>query len=1112
MVMMQDDIQTHARQWRWTMIHVTTLLLALLVGPAAAAPGDEAEDQSVWASQAEPKLSFDGEQVRLRWGDHVLFADGLPAATAVALETTSVNPENKFLKYDYEQAPVDQARTTVDPKQGLIRRTYPWGELRVYHTLDGHRLTTRVELENKADKPIADFRIQLATLNIPGKPEKLNPKRGNAVEESTDKLLTHRLDLPQGRLYASYASFSPPIRFGFGNATEGSADEYPMIVGGGVHIQPLDDVVLPPRGIPVIPPGQTLKLRFTMELADKDAQQQDALRELYRDWRSFHSPMLDWPDRRPIGDAYLLSEYGKQAPAFGQEGINPRRWWSPMLNVVEMDSPHGRAMLRKQLQGLAYKTVSVMKQMGGQGVILWNAEGGFHSTGWVGEPRLLPVFNPEMDRAIDDYFQILRDAGLKTGVTIRHGHVVWRGNKWTQNPGNFNPENNATLDDFTKHFEAHPHEPWWRIYPVAERMSNKIAYAKKRWGATIFYVDTSLITRGRGENQRMSHRPIAAHIYRKIREDHPDVLIIPEISGGTSLAHIAPYGQLPYRRVRPKYDGHWTLDLFPTYFGFHRVSDYPVWQTRVGRVHEVAWGEILGMSAWSWSENADAVVDVYKEADAKKRRVTTMARRFGMIDRPEANLPLSYAIRDARPLVTNEIVADPPASGQMRAHAALSDDRSEALVIISFLGYPHAPGVTLKPDLPGLGLEGKLRVWDVESGDLISDGKAIHVPADPVMGMRMLYVRAGDKTDAPLPAGLRLAASFDNGSLTPDQGGGLIDDHGSAPIDGGAVQLRPGQGVAQFASVPDWNSGTLAFDLNVGNVDNQTFPLVQLRHHIDGGLELIRHNGKPAIRLFAHERGVETIGREEDASLGADVKNGFVRREAVAPLAGDGWHHVTLTWDVGQYRLFIDGKQVALLSAPAYHRWRDGTVLEPGLVFGGGESGDTHAQVDSVTLYDWTVGEPQLAERTGRVGVKPIARPDQRPVSVWLWGDDPKNADRVAVNVQPTAGGDRAVRMKVELYEKLERGMWKLAETGTEAIDGAAVLRLDYDPAAPPADAMEVQEDRGGGDGVLGDALGEIMADAKTYVLRVKVNVAGAADPTRDIEFQFPPDRKVHGW
>jgi len=1077
-------------------------VVAAMFSTAAARAADPL-DQSTWASEAKPTLAFDGERARLRWGEADLVVDGLPAVEMAVHEKRSVNPKNGFWEYEFPKLDVENARTKVDRDNGRITRTYEWGEARVEYELDGHRLNIQLELENKSKLPLADFRVRLATMRIPGKPESLNGKRRDGVNPTNDTVAMLEFKLPQGRMYAAYESFAPDVNFGFGRAVDEAGDVYPLILAGGVHIQPRNDVVLPPRGIPTIPPGETLRLRVSIRLADAKARQHDVLRQLYRDWRAFQSPMLDWPDRRPIGDAYLLSEFGKAAPAFGQEGINPRRWWSPMLDVVEMDSPHGRSMLRRELRELAYKSVATLKRMGAQGAILWNAEGAFHETGWVGDPRMLPILSPELDKAIDDYFKIVRDAGLKTGVTLRHGHVVWRGNKWTQNPGNFNPRNNATLDDFMDLINAHPHEPWWRVYPVARRMSAKIAYAKKRWGCTIFYIDTSLITRGRGVNQRMSHKPITNHIYRKIREDHPDVLIIPELSELAHIGHVGPYGQLPYRKVRPRYDGHWTMDIYPTYFGYHRVSDYPVWNTRVDRAHEVAWGEILGMSASHWSDNSEALLEVYKEAGAAQRRATAVAKRFGVIDRPEDQLALSFAIRDARPLTTNHIVADPPASSQMRAFAAVDDERREALVMIGFLGYPHAPGVTLKPDLPGLGLDGdSFEVWDVESGDLISDGEAIRVPADPVTGFHLLRVRATDRTPTSRPAGLRLAASFDRGGLDPDQGGGLIDDHGDAAVDAGAMQLRPGAGVARYGVVPDWEDGTLEFDLRVRKAGDDPMPLATLAHYMDTRLELVRRNGRPALRLITMERGFLKTGREESLGLMPDVEKGHVAREAVAELpAGDGWRHVTLAWEVGQYRLFIDGKLAATISAPAAVRWRDGTVYEPGLIFGGKAGGDAHAEVDSVMLYDWAFDDLHAAKRRGRVGLDAVEMPVRPRPTVWLWGEKPEKVERVAVNARSVEGGERAVRISAELFEKTDAGLRKLSGKGVAAHNGSGTVLMDYDPKAPPAGDMDLQAGQDDDD----DPFGELgaMVDETVYVLRVKVRIVGAPNVEEDIEFKF---------
>lgn len=1087
-------------------------------GPLDAAPPNPD------APRTPPELSVSQTGVTVNWDGKALIADAVPEAEKITLEDRRVDPENNLWQYDYREASLEDAQAATDRQEQQAARQYEWGEVRVAYELDGNHLKLAVELENQTKSAIADFRVRLLTLNLPNKPKALETKHrryGKGLHESTlDQATALEVDAPQGKLFASYDSFAPPIRFGIDGAAADDPGRYPMYIAGGVRAVPRGEVVAPQMGLPYLPPGQTLKLRFSIRFAAADARRGEVLRPFYRMFREFQSPMLEWPDRRPIGASFLMQEFGKEPAKFGQEGVNPRRWFSM---IIEMDSPEGRSLLRKQMRGLAYSSLRAAARMNAQGVLLWNVEGGFHSTGWVGDPRMLPILSPELDKAIDDYFRIIREGGFTPGVTLRPGQVRWNDgrNNWSQGAGNYDPKDNPVLDKFDKYLEAHPHEPWWRVYPVAERLANKIEYAKKRWGCKIFYIDTNFVHRGWGPKQKFGGRLMETHIFRKVREAHPDVLIIPEIMKGRTayLAQIAPYGQLGYGRVRSRYGPDWTRDLLPGYFGTNYVSDGDLWGSRVQRVQELARGLIFFFQGWGWSNNSNAVIEFTNQARANQARVTALARRYGLVDRPGEARPFSEAFENARPIHPNAIVADPPAGQQLRVFTESSEDRRDAIVMCTWLGNPHAPGTVLKPDLPGVELEGRHRkVWDVASGDLISSTAGVVVPSDPVTGMRALFVRASDESPRPpRPDGLRLAVSFDDG-LGPDLGGGLLDDNGDAPRvrspHGRALKITPGGGAARYGSVPNWYAGTLEFNLRVANADDKPMSLVRFQHHMDTTLSLVRRNGKPALVLETYERPSH-VGYWKDTSLSPDPDPTAppVRKQAVAPLPDNtDWHRVTLVWDMGNYLVYVNGKQVAMISEPFIMRWRDGTIFEPGLVLGGGKNGGTaEAHLDSVMLYGWNFDAEQASGRDTVVALNPLARPEDTKPSVWLWGHKPENADRIAVNVRRVTKGERSWGVKAELFERTKGGLRKLSSGSGSPYRGTALLIFEHEPEAPPAGGEELLNQPDDGEVLYG--VEELLEETKKYVLKVTARAPGEDSPQREIEFEFGTEKKsVHHW
>ncbi|MFO7869913.1 MAG: discoidin domain-containing protein [Kiritimatiellia bacterium] len=111
--------------------------------------------------------------------------------------------------------------------------------------------------------------------------------------------------------------------------------------------------------------------------------------------------------------------------------------------------------------------------------------------------------------------------------------------------GSHNPRRNPLGDNFD---DIRPKGvPWWRFFPVVERMSRKIEYARKRWGCTIFYVDTNGIHRPVGEEQKFKWTLLDNHIWRELHRRHPDVLLIPEFAPNPGqLAYTTTYLQPPY--------------------------------------------------------------------------------------------------------------------------------------------------------------------------------------------------------------------------------------------------------------------------------------------------------------------------------------------------------------------------------------------------------------------------------------------------------------------------------------------------------------------------------------------------------------------------------------
>lgn len=203
-----------------------------------------------------------------------------------------------------------------------------------------------------------------------------------------------------------------------------------------------------------------------------------------------------WPDRRPIG-AHFMSSTGGTATA-----NNPGQWFrnDPTINTT---TPAGLENFRTRVCAEANTLVGSMRRTNSQGVITWDIEGGrYQNIMYPGDPDMIDGLAPEMNykgahstAICDTFFQIIRDAGFKSGVCIRPQKVTLTNGKASNKEVN-DPEQ-ETFED--------------------------VDYAYKRWGTRLFYEDSNV-----DELRRPEIIIPASILYRKALAAHPDVLIAGE--------------------------------------------------------------------------------------------------------------------------------------------------------------------------------------------------------------------------------------------------------------------------------------------------------------------------------------------------------------------------------------------------------------------------------------------------------------------------------------------------------------------------------------------------------------------------------------------------------
>jgi hypothetical protein len=383
-----------------------------------------------------------------------------------------------------------------------------------------------------------------------------------------------------------------------------------VVPGKKPHHPVVDDVYWQEPGNP-LPPGATGVYDYSLVFGPAGTTAEDLCPEAYAGYAKANPMVLDWPDRRPIASAFLCN------PATGWK-TNPRGYFqNPKVDVT---TEEGVKAFGESLMKYADNCIERMRAMDAQGIIVWDIEGQEmpHMISYIGDPRLLPALSPEMDRFADAFMRKFLDAGFRTGITLRPTEVYAVGE-----PGRL-PWNHREVKD-----------------PVAT-MSEKIRTAQKRWGCTIFYLDSTVFGNDfLTEEQRKEKKDIPwvmpKGMFEKLARLHPDCLISPEWAERDYSRFGAPYkspnlgqgGTDPFLRR-----------LWPEAFSVVAVSPELIEKRWEEFADQVVKGDILLFMPWYDAPGNLFVQLLYQEA---------AIRRSGALDALAKATPVELAAKAADP-------------------------------------------------------------------------------------------------------------------------------------------------------------------------------------------------------------------------------------------------------------------------------------------------------------------------------------------------------------------------------------------------------------------------------------------------------------------------------
>jgi hypothetical protein len=468
---------------------------------------------------------------------------------------------------------------TPNKQADTIDLNYPWGRISCAYGKQGDKLTMRIEISNSGAEPLDEFSVRLMELNFPSVPA------GGTLEAGMFGFGFNGPEWPVHLYPASIPSVADPrfvvpiVRVDYETgALNFCSDDLECSVAV------LNSTDSPGRtSYPFmitcrdIKPGASKAFNVSLRFGPAGSRVQDLSADVLERYAKKYPFYVSWNDRRPIGAIFLASSGIKVE-------TNPRRW---ILNEGKIDvtTDQGKAVFREALLKMADKSIKVLKGANAQGMITWDPEGQeFLRSCYYGDPRLTPALAPETEvkddrgmTAIDEYFDKFRRAGLKVGVCLRPQQITMVDGKPVQ----------GTADN----------------QRAAKVLKGKLAYAKKRWGCTLFYVDSTV---------GATAASLDPDVFKAVADAYPDVLLIPENESMRYFAYSAPLNSYVHHKVTSTPAGARTV--YPNAFSVLMAPDGDRSEDHAALITAVRKGDILLFNGWYNNEGVAKIKKIYEEA------------------------------------------------------------------------------------------------------------------------------------------------------------------------------------------------------------------------------------------------------------------------------------------------------------------------------------------------------------------------------------------------------------------------------------------------------------------------------------------------------------------
>ncbi len=478
---------------------------------------------------------------------------------------------------------------------------FGWGTIRVRYEQSGDWLNIRITEENRPGSGIAlqGASIYPLVLTLPESQgsaahatDQRGEDQGSAISDNANEPGVTLREFGTGTVAIVTPGALGPLYSGCEPrpAAEKSGSARCSVIVSSTRPDALKDAT---SVRPAVMPGQSDSFTLSLRFSPSGVSSPTSTADVYDAWAKQWPATLSWKDRRVVGTVYLASspQNGATTPL-----NNPRRYFSLGEPAFDVNSADGLEKFQAKVLATAEQTVANLKKLDAQGVITWDVEGEQYpqNTSYVCSPDQISAVSPEMESRVkvrgsrfsgmkldDAYFKTLRDAGFRVGVCVRPQRFV------------LDPNGGAHQQDL-------PGEE------VAAELIRKIRFAHDRWGATIFYLDSTVDAHG---------NTLDPAILEKAAKAFPDSLLVPEESLTRMYRATAPFRTFLFHgdlgtpsQVRA---------LYPNAFSMNLVNDADPARLAAARsalVDSVRHGDVLMVHADYWHADNDTVKAIYSEA------------------------------------------------------------------------------------------------------------------------------------------------------------------------------------------------------------------------------------------------------------------------------------------------------------------------------------------------------------------------------------------------------------------------------------------------------------------------------------------------------------------